>query len=171
MSAGMSETIQKRIELLRTMVPKRSRVAVIVDPANSSHPPLLLSLQLAMQPLGWAMPARQRPRARRHRCRVCDDGVQTGRRRDVLPDLIFVQHREQISRLALKYRLPSIAATSDFPEAGFLMSYGPNNNDHARRAATSLTRFSRARSLASCPSSCRPATTSPSTAVPRRPLD
>ena len=136
MSAGSAETIQKRVELLRAMVPKLSRVAVIVDPANAAHPPLLLSLQLAMQRLGWAM----LPVSVRGPDDIDAAFATMGRENagavTVLPDLLFVQQREQISRLALKYRLPSFAMTADFTEAGFLMSYGPNNNENAGRAAT-----------------------------------
>jgi ABC-type uncharacterized transport system substrate-binding protein len=41
-----------------------------------------------------------------------------------------------ISRLALKYRLPSIGTISEFAEAGTLLSYAADINDNARRAAT-----------------------------------
>ena len=112
MSSGLGETIQKRVELLRTMVPKLTRVAVVVDPANAAHPPLLLSLQLAMQRLGSAMLPVS--------VRGPDDiaaAFATMERENagaviLLPDLLFTQQREQISRLALKYRLASIATAA-----------------------------------------------------------
>ena len=47
----------------------------------------------------------------------------------------FQQQREQIAQLALKYRLPSMTADRQYPEAGCLMSYGPNLADNFRRAA------------------------------------
>ena len=42
----------------------------------------------------------------------------------------------QITALALKHRLPSIFVVRDFAEAGGLMSYGQNQADNFRRAAT-----------------------------------
>jgi putative tryptophan/tyrosine transport system substrate-binding protein len=136
MSVGIGEIIQKYVELLRTMVPKLSRVAVVVSATNAGHAPLLLSVQLAAQRLGWAtLPVSVRGpddieqgfamMAREHTGAVI-----------ILPDSFFGQQRQQISKLALKYRLPSISMSSDFVEAGTLMSYGASLNDNVRRAAT-----------------------------------
>jgi putative tryptophan/tyrosine transport system substrate-binding protein len=47
----------------------------------------------------------------------------------------FQQQRGQIAQLALKHRLPSMTADRQYPEAGCLMSYGPNLADNFRRAA------------------------------------
>ena len=47
----------------------------------------------------------------------------------------FQQQREQIAQLALKHQLPSMTADRQYPEAGCLMSYGPNLADNFRRAA------------------------------------
>ena len=48
--------------------------------------------------------------------------------------LINTQQR-QVLDFAAKNRLPAIYHTSEFVEAGGLMSYGPNNTDLWRRAA------------------------------------
>ena len=53
----------------------------------------------------------------------------------VLIHPFFQQQREQIAQLALKHRLPSIAADRVYAEAGCLMSYGPSIADNFRRAA------------------------------------
>jgi putative ABC transport system substrate-binding protein len=45
-------------------------------------------------------------------------------------------HRSQILELAVKSRLPVIYSGRSFVEAGGLMSYGVNNTDMDRRAAT-----------------------------------
>ena len=46
---------------------------------------------------------------------------------------LFQQHRQQISDLAAKFRLPSMTNSSIYPEAGCLMSYGANLYEHFRR--------------------------------------
>jgi putative ABC transport system substrate-binding protein len=43
--------------------------------------------------------------------------------------------RRQVSELAREHSLPAIAAFKEFPQAGLLMSYGPDLPDINRRAA------------------------------------
>ena len=136
MSNGYDETIPKRVELLRTMMPKLSRVAVMVNPTNAGHSAGLLGVQLATQPLGWAM----QPVSMRWPDDI-ESGFATMARENagaviVLPDSFFLQQRQQIARLAVKHRLPSIAGTAENAEAGLLVSYGANISDNFRRVAT-----------------------------------
>jgi ABC-type uncharacterized transport system substrate-binding protein len=141
MSIGSGEIVQKYVELLGTMVAKLSRVAVIVNPTNASHSPMLLNVQLAAQQRGWEMlPVSVRgsedielgfaAMAREHADAVI-----------ILPDSFIAQQRQQVSSLALKYRLPSIAMISEYADAGALMSYGASMNDNARRAAAFVDRI------------------------------
>ncbi len=51
------------------------------------------------------------------------------------PSTFVGTHRAQIIQLAEKYRLPAIYAQNEYPEAGGLMSYGPDLVDNYRRAA------------------------------------
>jgi len=141
MSIGPSEIVQKYVELLRTTIPKLSRVAVIVNPTNASHSAMLLNVQLAVQQLGWeVLPVT---------IRGPDDielafaAMARGRAGAmiILPDTYLSQQRQQISALALKYRLPSITMISEYAEAGALMSYGASMNDNARHAATFVDRI------------------------------
>jgi putative tryptophan/tyrosine transport system substrate-binding protein len=135
MSVGTSETIQKCVELLRTMVPKLSRVAVLVNSNNASHSPMLLGVQVAAQRIGWAMlPISVR------RPEDIESGFATMARERagaviVLPDSFFLQQRQQISTPALKHRLASIAMISDVVESGILMSYAANTNDNVHHIA------------------------------------
>ena len=141
MSTGTSEIIQKFVELLNTAVPKLSSVAVMFNPTNASHSALLLSVKLAAQQFGWAM----LPVSVRKPEDIEPAFTTMSRERAgaviVLPDSFLLQQRQQISRLALKHRLPSISMVSEFPEAGVLMSYGANVNDNVRRAATFVDRI------------------------------
>jgi putative ABC transport system substrate-binding protein len=54
----------------------------------------------------------------------------------VLPHPVTSVNERQILGLAAKHRLPAIRFNREFAEAGGLMSYGPNNADLWRRAAT-----------------------------------
>jgi putative ABC transport system substrate-binding protein len=141
MSIGSGEIVQKYVELLGTMVPKLSRVAVIVNPTNASHSPMLLNVQLAAQQRGWDMlPVSVRgpddiemgfaAMVREHADAVI-----------ILPDSFVAQQRRQVSDLALRYRLPSIAMISEYTDAGALMSYGASMNDNAHRTAAFVDRI------------------------------
>jgi putative ABC transport system substrate-binding protein len=49
---------------------------------------------------------------------------------------MFLRQRARIVDIAAKHRLPTMFWTTEFVDAGGLMSYGTNNPDLYRRAAT-----------------------------------
>jgi putative ABC transport system substrate-binding protein len=49
-------------------------------------------------------------------------------------DSLFVARRQQFAVLAAYHRIPTIYELGDYPDAGGLMSYGPNLNDAYRQA-------------------------------------
>jgi putative ABC transport system substrate-binding protein len=51
------------------------------------------------------------------------------------PSIFLIRHCTRIIDLAAKNRLPAIYPTTDYAEAGGLMSYGPDISDNFRRAA------------------------------------
>ena len=136
LSSGSGEIVQKWVELLITMIPKLSRVAVLLNPANSAHSHMQLSVQTALRQTGrQVLPMSARS----------PDDIERGfaamarERADaviILPDSAFSAQLKQIAGLALKHRLPSIAQASLFAEAGSLLAYGFDINDSLRRAAT-----------------------------------
>ena len=59
----------------------------------------------------------------------------------IAADSFFVEQRERIAQLALKYRLPSIFSFREHVQAGGLISYGQHLADSYRRAATYVDRI------------------------------
>ena len=53
-----------------------------------------------------------------------------------LVPILSQQKRNQIASLALQNRIPTIAGTRVYAEAGMLISYGQNVSDSYRHAAT-----------------------------------
>jgi putative ABC transport system substrate-binding protein len=54
----------------------------------------------------------------------------------VLPSGLFNVNEERIARLAVRYRMASIATTAGYAERGALLSYGQNYGAFSRKAAT-----------------------------------
>jgi putative ABC transport system substrate-binding protein len=54
---------------------------------------------------------------------------------------LFTRHQKQLADLAIKNRLPSMHETSDFVEAGGLVSYSSNEAESFRRAAYFVDRI------------------------------
>ena len=136
LSSGVSELIQKHVELLTSTVPRIARIAVLLHPANAGSPPLLLSLQVAAQRSG-----RQVLPVAASSPEEIERGFASMMRNSaeaviVLPDGLFLQQRQQITGLALKHRLPSSYINPAYVEVGGLLSYGSHQNETFRRAAT-----------------------------------
>ena len=126
----------KYLELLRVAVPKLSRVAVLVNPGHPNHPDFLKNIQAAAKTTGVNVSPLQASTASQIEAAF---GAITRERAGaliVLPDPFFFTQARQIAELAVKGRLPTMFWTRELAEAGGLMSYGQNNAEHFRRAAT-----------------------------------
>ena len=126
----------KHFELLTIMVPRLSRVAVLANPGNSSHPAILKSLQTAAQQVGikvLPMDARTPEEIERGFAMMKRERAEAV---IVAADGFFVGQRRRIAELAAKNRTPSMYAFREHVGAGGLMSYGQNLTEHYRSAAT-----------------------------------
>ena len=124
----------KRLELLRGVVPKLRRVAVIWQPANPSNPNQLKRAQVAARALGVQLVpvSVQEPND-------FDSAFTTVRGTDgvlMLESPFFTTHRARLAELALRSRLPAVYGQKEYVEAGGLISYGTDFQDLWRRAAT-----------------------------------
>ena len=126
----------KRLELLKTMIPALSRVAILVNPGTSAHPVIVKSLQAAGQRAGeLVLPVDA------HTPEEIERGFDTMTRERakgviVADDAFFRGQRQRIADLTVKNRLPVIAPWREFVAAGGLMSVGQDIADSFRRAAT-----------------------------------
>ena len=126
----------KRLEILREVIPKLSRVAVLGSSTGPSHALVMRELELAAKVLGVKLQyldilePKDVETAFRAAAEGRADGVMT------FANAMVVSQRAQIVELAAKNRLPGIYHNSQFSEAGGLMFYGVNVLDLDRRAAT-----------------------------------
>jgi putative ABC transport system substrate-binding protein len=126
----------KRLEILNETVPKLSRVAVLLNPANRGTALYRKEIEVAARPLALElhfMEARQPDELA-----SVLSGTKMGQAQALitLNDTMFFSQQVQIANLAIKTGLPAMFPESEYVNAGGLMSYGPNLPDLFRRAAT-----------------------------------
>jgi putative ABC transport system substrate-binding protein len=131
----------KRLELLKESVPSISRVAALTNPGNPIHAVYWKETHTAAQTLGVQLqPIKVRaPEDFDEAFRAAAHG-----RADALlafDDPLTVAYRARLVVLAAKYRLPTMYGFREFPDAGGLLSYGPNLLDQFRRTATYVDRI------------------------------
>ena len=134
----------KHVEFLRAAVPRLSHVAVLMNTeAMGNKASMLDRIQASAGAAGIkTMPLVATTPAEIEKA----FGTFMGHRVDGLIVALgpfFLRRREQIAGLATKYRMPTLAGTRAFVEAGCLMSYGPNLADNFRRAATYVDKILR----------------------------
>ena len=128
----------KRLELLKELLPKLSRIAVLVRD-HPGHAQYVQEAELAARTLGAQLQvlAVRDPRD--------FEGAFSAARgaSALLPvdDAVFTAHRTQLAELALKNRLPTMYGLSEAVVAGGLMAYGPHYGDLYRRAATHVDKI------------------------------
>jgi len=126
----------KRLELLKEIVPKLSRVAVLGTSTSPGSAQQLKEVERAAGALGVKLQYLDvlDPKDIETAFRAASKG----RAQAVLslggPPLY--SHRTRVAELAAKNRLPAIYGTAEFAEDGGLMSYGVSVTDLDRRAAT-----------------------------------
>lgn len=128
---------QKRFELLKNAAPKISRVAVLYDPGQEkgSRAALAQTAKLLDVSLHWIELSKD------------FDASFEAVLREKADALFLISGAQQFTRraeivaFAARNRLPAIFGTSEFVDAGGLMSYGPNVPDLYRRAASYVDRI------------------------------
>jgi putative ABC transport system substrate-binding protein len=135
LSYMMHELSGKRLELLKEVVPKLRRVAVLGDRDHQNYNVQMKELDEAAQALGLQLQPVQ--------LRVADDLEKafSAMARDRAGGLFVVVNpaigffRGKVVEFATKGRLPGIYSTPDWVDAGGLMSYAPAYADQYRRAS------------------------------------
>jgi len=137
------EVVGKQLELLRQVVPKISRVAVLANPTNPGSAPQLRQAEVVARALGM----RLQPLEARSLSEIDSAFVaMTRERTDALlvlldPRLARPAQRERIAELAARSRLPAMYALRLYVEAGGLMAYGADIFDLYRRCAMYVDRI------------------------------
>ncbi len=128
------ELAAKRLELVKGVLPRARRVAVLMNPEN----PVTVPVLEAMKRTSALLKLELRPSEVRDSTEVA--GVMSGMHKAhidaivLYEDSIFIQNAKTIADLARKQRLPTIGF-GDLVQAGGLISYGVDLENFYRRAA------------------------------------
>jgi putative ABC transport system substrate-binding protein len=142
----------KRFELLKEVVPKLSRVAVLGTSTASDNAQMLKEVELAAGALRVkpqyldVLSPKDIETAFRAASKARADAVLM-----LVPGRVADAHRTEIIELAGENRLPAIYNDVSWVEAGGLMSYGANILDLDRRAATYVDKILKGRKPADLP--------------------
>jgi putative ABC transport system substrate-binding protein len=136
------DTAPKHVELLRIAVPKLSRVAMLLNPAErTAATPLTLFAETAravgIQVL--AVEASTPAEIDAAFARMAREQAQAV----YLTTILSFLERHRIAELSIKHRIPASASFREFVEAGGLMSYGSNSAERLERLATYVDRILR----------------------------
>jgi putative ABC transport system substrate-binding protein len=136
-----SDIATKQVELLLGMVPKLTRLAVLVNPLNPSLPTWVRNIRSAAQGSTVTVLPVEAKSAQDIE-RAFPTMIQGGARAVIVAtDTLFVEQYRKIAELAATNHLPSVAQLREYVEAGGLASYGPDLAEQYRRAATYVDRI------------------------------
>ncbi len=124
----------KRLELLKEVRPKISRVGALWNPDHLDYD--FDAIRATARKLG----VRLQPLEVR-RSGDFEKAFQAAIKGKVeavvvVPTRLTFYHRQQIANFGLTNRIPTVSGWSEFADAGGLLTYGPNLDERIRRAAT-----------------------------------
>ena len=125
----------KQLQILKEAVPRVSRVAFLLNPADTSFAPQIKEVEVAARSLGIRL---QRLETRGLEELDSAFAAMARERADallVLAGSTFLAYRTRLAELAIKGRLPMMCSFREMVEAGGLMSYAVNMVDFIGRAA------------------------------------
>jgi ABC-type uncharacterized transport system substrate-binding protein len=115
----------KRLELLKTALPRLSRLAVLWDPQAPGSVPQWQESQLPARELGLQLHSMEVSSVEHYEVAFKEAAEAQNAALWVTLNPLANSNQKKIADLAISHRLPSICARSDYSENGCMMSYGP----------------------------------------------
>jgi len=150
LSIQAADLAGKRLEILREVVPRLRRLAIMGNVGFAEAVLEMGEVQAAARTLGLEVEPLEIRRAEDitpafEALKAQADALY------VAQDALVATNRTRILTLALSAQQPTIFGTRDFVQAGALMSYGPNFPDQFRRAAELVDKILRGAKPADLP--------------------
>ena len=147
-----AELTAKRLELLRQLLPRADRIAVLVNPAEAGRTEsTIAAAEAAARSMGLHIQVFKADTSRQ--IETAFENMERDR-----PDALFVGtspflnvRNVQLAMLAAFHRLPGTHSEREYAEAGGLMSYGANIADAVRQMGVYTGRILKGAKLAELP--------------------
>ena len=133
----------KQIGLLREIVPGLSRVAVLANPSNPAHGPVVEAIERAAKSVGVSIQTLAARGAADFDAAFAAIGPARPIGLVVLQEDVFIRSRGELTRRALAGRIPLVADSRFFVQAAALLAYGPSSVDMSERAGVLVARVLR----------------------------
>ena len=134
MSGMVVDLAGKRMQLLNELLPRMTKVAILVRGASPATPPFVREAERSAQVLGVELQVLRMGNPSDLEMLLASASSAGGLIGS--DDAVFTAHRQRIAELALKRRLPTMFGFREMAEAGCLTCYGPNYADLYRGAAS-----------------------------------
>jgi len=141
----------KRLELLKEATPKVSSVAVLWDPKAPGSIPQWEESQQPARQLGLQLYSMEVSSVDRYEHAFKEAVSARATTIWVTLNPLANSNQKIITDLAIKYRLPSICARSDYADSGCLMAYGPGYSNEGKDGARYVDKILRGTKPADIP--------------------
>jgi putative ABC transport system substrate-binding protein len=135
------DLVAKRIELVKEVLPRAKRIAVLAQPQHPGDQGERRASQAAATALGLEVEYFES----RNTAQLMDalGAIEKSRSDAVVmfPVQNIIVNRERIAAWAIKNRMPAVSGWAQFAEGGNLLSYGPNLREATRRLAVYVDRI------------------------------
>lgn len=131
----------KRLELLKDIIPKLSRVAIMWELKNPGSEESWKESQLPARQLGLQIHSIEVGSAGEFESAFSKTSKSGSGALAVTLSGLFSSHQKQIVSLATKHRIPTIYTGGEFVENGGLMSYGADQDESVKRIAMMIDKI------------------------------
>ena len=144
----IDETTGKRMQLIREMVPKATRIAFLWNGSGASQ---FEAAQAAARQLGVRLQSLEVQTADALPAAFAAAAKERAEALMVASNGFTLSLRATIAALAIKHRLPAIFALATNAEAGGLMTYGPSQTGYFGQAAVQVDKIFKGAKVAELP--------------------
>jgi len=126
----------KRLEILKQVAPKASRVAVLYNPADRANVLVLKGLQTSAPALGLTLQPFEVREPREFEGAFAAMSRKGAQALFGATGVLTTEHRKTVVELAVKNRIPTMWGDREFVDVGGLMSYAASFHGQVRDSAT-----------------------------------
>jgi putative ABC transport system substrate-binding protein len=132
-SSMQTELGAKRIGFLHELLPSAARFAVLVNPSSVASDAYARTAREGVAAIGGQFEEIAATSSRDIATAFASIATKGIDAISIMPDTLFVARQSQLVTLAVHHKVPTIYSDRAFPEAGGLMSYGPDLRDNYRQ--------------------------------------